>query len=43
MGPTGVFGRLDHTLTDFGSTDKFIEDNRGLPRISGSLTNSRLN
>jgi len=30
-------GKVDHTLTDFGSIDKFIEDNWGLPRIPGSF------
>ena len=28
---------VDHTLTDFSSIDKFIEDNWGLPRIPGSF------
>jgi phospholipase C len=30
-------GSVDHTLIDFGSIDKFIEDNWGLPRIPGSF------
>ena len=30
-------GTVDHTLTDFSSIDKFIEDNWGLPRIPGSF------
>ena len=28
---------VDHTLTDFSSIDKFVEDNWGLPRIPGSF------
>jgi phospholipase C len=28
---------VNHTLTDFGSIDKFVEDNWGLPRIPGSF------
>ena len=28
---------VSHTLTDFGSIDKFVEDNWGLPRIPGSF------
>jgi phospholipase C len=30
-------GKVDHTLTDFSSIDKFVEDNWGLPRIPGSF------
>jgi len=30
-------GTVDHTLTDFSSIDKFIEDNWGLPLIPGSF------
>jgi phospholipase C len=30
-------GSVDHTLTDFSSIDKFVEDNWGLPRIPGSF------
>jgi phospholipase C len=30
-------GDVSHTLIDFGSIDRFIEDNWGLPRIPGSF------
>jgi len=37
ISPWAKQGKVDHTLTDFSSIDKFIEDNWGLPRIPGSF------
>jgi phospholipase C len=37
ISPWAKRGDVSHTLTDFGSIDKFIEDNWGLPRIPGSF------
>jgi phospholipase C len=37
ISPWAKRGAVDHTLTDFSSIDKFIEDNWGLPRIPGSF------
>jgi phospholipase C len=37
ISPWTKSGTVDHTLTDFSSIDKFIEDNWGLPRIPGSF------
>jgi len=37
ISPWARHGAVTHTLSDFGSIDKFIEDNWGLPRISGSF------
>jgi phospholipase C len=37
ISPWAKHGDIDHTLTDFGSIDKFIENNWGLPRIAGSF------
>jgi phospholipase C len=37
ISPWAKHGKVDHTLTDFSSIDKFIEDNWGLPRINGSF------
>jgi phospholipase C len=36
ISPWAKRGDIGHTLTDFSSIDKFIEDNWGLPRIPGS-------
>jgi phospholipase C len=36
ISPWAASNAVDHTLTDQSSIDKFIEDNWGLPRISGS-------
>src|SRR5262249_61128861 len=37
ISPWANHNYVDHTLTDFSSIDKFIEDNWGLPRIPGSF------
>ena len=37
ISPWAKRGAVNHTLTDFGSIDKFVEDNWGLPRIPGSF------
>jgi len=37
ISPWTKSGTVDHTLTDFSSVDKFIEDNWALPRIPGSF------
>ncbi len=37
ISPWAKRGAVDHTLTDFSSIDKFVEDNWGLPRIPGSF------
>ncbi|HET7049943.1 MAG TPA: alkaline phosphatase family protein [Solirubrobacteraceae bacterium] len=37
VSPWAKEGKVDHTLTDTSSIDKFIEDNWGLPRIPGSF------
>jgi phospholipase C len=37
ISPWAKPAEVDHTLTDFSSIDKFIEDNWGLPRIPGSF------
>jgi phospholipase C len=37
ISPWAKSGDVSHTLTDFSSIDKFIEDNWGLPRIPGSF------
>jgi phospholipase C len=37
ISPWAKHAEVDHTLTDFSSIDKFIEDNWGLPRIPGSF------
>jgi len=37
ISPWARQGDVDHTLTDFSSIDKFIEDNWALPRIPGSF------
>jgi phospholipase C len=37
ISPWARHGKVDNTLTDFGSIDKFIEDNWGLSRIPGSF------
>jgi phospholipase C len=37
ISPWAKRGAVDHTLTDFSSIDKFIEDNWRLPRIPGSF------
>jgi phospholipase C len=37
ISPWARRGQVDHTLTDFSSIDKFVEDNWGLPRIPGSF------
>ena len=37
ISPWARHGHIDHTLTDFSSIDKFVEDNWGLPRIPGSF------
>ena len=37
ISPWAKRGAVDHTLTDFSSVDKFIEDNWSLPRIPGSF------
>jgi phospholipase C len=37
ISPWARRGDVDHTLTDFSSIDKFIEDNWSLPRIPGSF------
>jgi phospholipase C len=37
ISPWAGHDEVDHTLTDFSSIDKFIEDNWRLPRISGSF------
>jgi phospholipase C len=37
VSPWAKSGDVGHTLTDFSSIDKFIEDNWGLPQIPGSF------
>jgi phospholipase C len=37
ISPWAKKGEVSHTLTDFSSIDKFIEDNWGLPMIPGSF------
>ncbi len=37
ISPWAKRGAVSHTLTDFSSIDKFVEDNWGLPRIPGSF------
>jgi phospholipase C len=37
ISPWAKRGAVSHTLTDFSSIDKFIEDNWSLPRIPGSF------
>jgi phospholipase C len=37
ISPWAKSGDVGHTLTDFSSIDKFIEDNWGLPQIPGSF------
>jgi phospholipase C len=37
ISPWARHGQVDHTLTDFSSIDKFVEDNWSLPRIPGSF------
>ncbi len=37
ISPWAKQGKVDHTLTDFSSIGKFIEDNWGLSRIPGSF------
>jgi phospholipase C len=37
ISPWARHDAVDHTLTDFSSIDKFVEDNWGLPRIPGSF------
>jgi len=37
ISPWARRGDVSHTLTDFSSIDKFVEDNWGLPRIPGSF------
>jgi phospholipase C len=37
ISPWARHGHVDHTLTDFSSIDKFVEDNWGLSRIPGSF------
>jgi len=37
ISPWAKTNSVDHTLTDFSSIDKFIEDNWHLTRISGSF------
>jgi phospholipase C len=37
ISPWARHGHVDHTLADFSSIDKFVEDNWGLSRIPGSF------
>lgn len=39
ISPWAKSGHVDHTLTDQSSIIRFVEDNWGLPRISGSFDN----
>ena len=40
ISPWAKRGAVDHTVTDFSSIPKFVEDNWGLPRIPGSFDSS---